>query len=138
MKNTYWCNNGKYQKVADEIGKYVPRQNNSDIPIIEIFRVVANAYYDLYNNGGGNACRWEFVPIVKEQLKIIDGYIEEKKQVLINCTKLRTSVTLVGCFPKKLSNGATQDECFEKVAELAEEAINSIIELYIAIDQGEG
>ena len=55
---TYWCNTGRYQKLADELQELIPTtgevkdvENN---PHLEKFREVINAYYDLYNNGGAN------------------------------------------------------------------------------------
>lgn len=55
---TYWGNTGRYQKLADELQELIPTtgevkdvENN---PHLEKFRVVINAYYDLYNNGGAN------------------------------------------------------------------------------------
>lgn len=54
--NTYWNENGKYQAAADAMGKLVPRQGDcTKGSLLELFRLAANAYYDLFNNGLGNA-----------------------------------------------------------------------------------
>jgi len=53
----YWGGNGKHQELADKLEKLVPfqgkiegKQNRK----LDKFRRASNAYYDLFNNGGGN------------------------------------------------------------------------------------
>lgn len=57
-KNSYWNNNGKYQHLAGELQKLIPIagevENHKQNPALEKFRKYSNAYYDLFNNGGGN------------------------------------------------------------------------------------
>ena len=59
--SNYWNKNGKYQKLADKLEKLIPVsgevKNPEDNPKLERFRKLVNAYYDLYNNGGGNENR---------------------------------------------------------------------------------
>lgn len=64
---TYWDSTGRHQKLAEELRKLIPAagpvENARKNPKLERFRKVANAYYDLFNNGGGNrkqACRAYF------------------------------------------------------------------------------
>lgn len=55
---SYWGDNGKYQNLAGQLQKLVPAQgqvrNPQQNPALEKFRIAANAYYDLFNNGGWN------------------------------------------------------------------------------------
>lgn len=57
MKN-YWNNNGTYQHMINFLDDRVPAegrvQNPKKNPALERFRCASNAYYDLFNNGGGN------------------------------------------------------------------------------------
>lgn len=54
----YWSHKGKYQAAADKLQELIPSEGSVDRPYknkkLEAFRKAANAYYDLYNNGGGN------------------------------------------------------------------------------------
>ena len=57
--NTYWNNNGKFQVEADIVTKLIP--GFGEVPdgkgknkCLERLRRASNAYYDVYNNGGGN------------------------------------------------------------------------------------
>lgn len=56
--NSYWNSNGKYQHLVGELEKLIPVagevENQKQNPALERFRKYANAYYDLFNNGGGN------------------------------------------------------------------------------------
>jgi len=55
MSNTYWNGNGTYQSIADKLEKLVPATGPAECKHIDRFRQAANAYYDIYNNGGGNS-----------------------------------------------------------------------------------
>lgn len=54
----YWNENGRYQALADQLQKLVPAMgqvaNPEQNPALEKFRLYANAYYDIFNNGGWN------------------------------------------------------------------------------------
>jgi hypothetical protein len=56
--DNYWNNNGKHQKLGDKLMELIPNvgkvKNPEDNFKLERFRKLVNAYYDLYNNGGGN------------------------------------------------------------------------------------
>lgn len=58
MEISYWNDNGKYQNLAVQLQKLVPAagkvQNPEHNPALERFRLHANAYYDIFNNGGCN------------------------------------------------------------------------------------
>lgn len=58
MEISYWNDNGKYQNLAVQLQKLVPAagkvQNPEQNPALERFRLHANAYYDIFNNGGCN------------------------------------------------------------------------------------
>ena len=56
----YWSDNGKYQADYEALNEaLVPAEGTSDYSRGELLRVVANCYYDVYNNGvGGNESRY--------------------------------------------------------------------------------
>lgn len=57
MEKTYWGGNGNHQNLADELNKLVPREgaiSGKGNRKLEKFRKASNAYYDIFNNGGGN------------------------------------------------------------------------------------
>ena len=55
---TYWNGKGRYQKLADRLLKLDPIKGEiedlENNPKLERLRLINNAYYDLYNNGGWN------------------------------------------------------------------------------------
>ena len=55
---SYWQGNGKYEYHSSELAKLIPASGRVENPRknrhLEHYRVVCNAYYDLYNNGGWN------------------------------------------------------------------------------------
>lgn len=59
--NSYWNNTGTYQTLSAALNELVPDsgtvENPEDNPKLERFRKMSNAYYDLFNNGGGNPVR---------------------------------------------------------------------------------
>ncbi len=57
--NTYWGNQGRYQAMYDNLWLKVPAQGPvTDVDPrrkkLEKLRRAAGAYYDMFNNGGGN------------------------------------------------------------------------------------
>jgi hypothetical protein len=57
--NTYWGDNGRFQKEYDEVSKLIPavgevEDGKGKNKCLERLRRVCNAYYDVYNNGCGN------------------------------------------------------------------------------------
>lgn len=63
---TYWGGNGLYEATNAKLETLVPTMGEvteEHVPEgkrfkkLEIFRKASNAYHDLFNNGGGNACR---------------------------------------------------------------------------------
>lgn len=55
MDNTYWNGQGKYQALADKMQDLVPMEGPCDCKHVDVFREACNAYYDIFNNGGGNS-----------------------------------------------------------------------------------
>lgn len=58
-ENTYWNNKGKYQELSKKLNELVPASGpvenaRGKNKALERFRVASNAYYDIFNNGGGN------------------------------------------------------------------------------------
>jgi hypothetical protein len=55
---SYWHGDGRYECYANELAKLIPASGRVKNPRknrhLEHYRVVCNAYYDLYNNGGWN------------------------------------------------------------------------------------
>jgi len=123
IENIYWNRKGLFQSTVSDIQDLVPSQGESDKPLIEIFRLLQNAYYDLYNNGGGNEIRWEFVPKIQELLKIIVADKEHKLDLLKKSRDLRNSMTKKSCFPRDV------DYSYSK----AEDAIDSFCKLYLSL-----
>ncbi len=55
--NTYWNGSGQYQKAYERLNKLIPAMGEvegKDNRALERLRKYANAYYDLFNNGGCN------------------------------------------------------------------------------------
>jgi len=55
--NTYWNNNGTHTKLYDQLSELIPSYGEVTMPRsskLERLRKMANAYHDIYNNGGGN------------------------------------------------------------------------------------
>ena len=55
MENTYWNGKGKYQALADKLQDLVPAEGPAECKHVDTFRGACNAYYDIFNNGGGNS-----------------------------------------------------------------------------------
>ena len=55
---SYWHGDGRYECYANELAKLIPASGRVENPRknrhLEHYRVVCNAYHDLYNNGGWN------------------------------------------------------------------------------------
>jgi hypothetical protein len=59
MEKTYWGNNGPHQNLSSQLEKLIPSEGAVEAPRgrnkkLEKFRQASNAYYDIFNNGGGN------------------------------------------------------------------------------------
>ena len=59
MERNYWGHNGTHQDLADQLEKLIPAEGAVESPRgrnkkLEKFRQAANAYYDIFNNGGCN------------------------------------------------------------------------------------
>lgn len=60
MEATYWNSKGTHQNLVDELNKLIPVMGEikgSKNKALERFRKASNAYYDIFNNGGGNRGR---------------------------------------------------------------------------------
>ena len=55
MSNTYWNGNGTYQGIIDKLSEEIPIEGACEDKAIDRLRRAINAYYDIYNNGGGNS-----------------------------------------------------------------------------------
>jgi len=81
--NTYWNHNGKQQALADRLEERVPTAGEA-CEKVELFRLIANVYYDVYNNGGGNLVGFGSEFTARELIALADkqgvdmGYVEEK------------------------------------------------------------
>lgn len=134
MQQAYFNQCGEHQKMYDRLRALTPSQGSASDPLAEVLRLLVNAYADFYNNGGGNASKWEFVdPIVMTQhpdihndifcLGKIHGCSSDVRRLrntlLAHVKKFRSMVTKVGCFLKK-------SETPESVFAAAERAIDSL------------
>jgi hypothetical protein len=58
---TYWCRKGKHEDLHTAIQELIPTEGKVKSPnknrALERFRIAANCYYDLYNNGLCNRAR---------------------------------------------------------------------------------
>ena len=58
---TYWGHNGTYEELSKKLEDMVPPSGPVADPEnnrwLERFRLMSNAYYDIYQNGGGNVGR---------------------------------------------------------------------------------
>ena len=114
MENTYWNHSGKYQTVSNLVRGCVPDTGKADIPSTEAYRVMSNAYYDYYNNGGCNRIR---LKALLEGVKLPRGSAGSKAM-----SKLRKFSTKDGCC-KYLPDGLEQ--AYEDIA-------NGVLELHFA------
>ena len=61
MRKTYWNGKGTYEELSQKLEAMVPAEGQVPNPEInrwlERFRLMSNAYYDIYQNGGGNVGR---------------------------------------------------------------------------------
>ena len=55
----YWNGTGRFEDLANWLDKMVPAKGECEKHHgrLERYRKMCNAYYDLFCNGGGNACR---------------------------------------------------------------------------------
>lgn len=55
MENSYWNDNGKFQKQQEYLWeRYVPKCGGCSDRNAEMFRLMCRLYYDVYNNGACN------------------------------------------------------------------------------------
>lgn len=114
MENTYWNHSGKYQTVSNLVRSCVPATGKADIPSTEAYRVMANAYYDYYNNGGCNRSR---LKALLEEVKLPRG--SEGAKAMSKLRKFSTKGDCCRGLPKGL------ESTYEAVA-------NGVLELHFA------
>lgn len=51
MNNTYWLNNGKYQKEYDKISELIPPEGFTDNKYINLLIAISKLYYRHFNDG---------------------------------------------------------------------------------------
>lgn len=93
---TYWNRNGKFQELSEKLGKLIPMSGSCDNLNLEFFRVVRNAYYDIYNNGACNPGRFEDVLVDlnthhEDQVKAIAPFSDEEYDTLHEWLSLASS-----------------------------------------------
>ncbi len=57
-ERTYWNNNGKYQKQADELTTLVPDYGYTANENLNLYIAISKLYYDACNNEGCNVLYW--------------------------------------------------------------------------------
>lgn len=71
-ENTYWEHNGKHQDVMEKMMPLVPAYGEcAEGSLLELYRVMQGAYYDLFNNGLGNV-EVRVPPLVSELARLRD------------------------------------------------------------------
>ena len=58
---TYWHNNGLFQEQQEVLSaaNVIPISGKCEYTYQELYRIASNCYYDIYNNGGCNANRFQ-------------------------------------------------------------------------------
>jgi hypothetical protein len=61
MQATYWNGNGRFEEQSRQVRALglIPQEGEAVDPLAETLRKCQNAYYDIYNNGACNPCRFE-------------------------------------------------------------------------------
>lgn len=61
--STYWCEDGKYQKIYNIIKEHIPIFGSTGVLELELIRAVSKIYADYHNNGFGNnwVGAWNFI-----------------------------------------------------------------------------
>jgi hypothetical protein len=67
--NNFWSKTNELQSSYDTLVDKLPIVGECKTPRMETFRLVCNMYYDLYNNGGGNSCRWAISKSFKSSIR---------------------------------------------------------------------
>ena len=104
-QNTYWEKKGLHQEMANELNLLIPLmgtvENKRYRKKLERYRKAANAYYDIFNNGGYNRGReigatfgalsdlikrgdWEAVHEIVEPIMhkiIVEAYLAERHHI---------------------------------------------------------
>lgn len=78
MSNTYWAQDGKYQKIYDRLKELIPDNGKADSMHIELLRCASNLYHDFYNNGAGN------LSVYLDQISFIKSWSKEIKAKMRN------------------------------------------------------
>jgi hypothetical protein len=90
-QGTYWNHTGKYQELSDRLQELVPAVGRCNTSELELFRLVNNIYYDLYNNGLCNAeNKLEALqPVMRwyKQDLLTNGMTEEQYRLVWDCWK---------------------------------------------------
>jgi hypothetical protein len=88
-QGTYWNHTGKYQELSDRLQELVPVVGRCNTSEMELFRLVGNLYYDLYNNGLCNAENKleSLQPVMRwyKQDLIANGMTEEQYGLVWDC-----------------------------------------------------
>ena len=70
--NTYWEKSRKHQDIMDKMIPLVPAYGEcTEGSLLELYRVMQGAYYDMYNNGLGNV-EVRVPPLISELAKLRD------------------------------------------------------------------
>lgn len=68
-KPSLWCETNLLSGLASDLQKLVPHSGSADNPMVNAHRLAMNMLYDMYNNGGGNACRWSITKEFKQSIR---------------------------------------------------------------------
>jgi|GEM_PF-5527794 len=144
-QGTYWNSTGKHQELSDSLEKLVPACGRCNTSEMELFRLVSNIYYDLYNNGLCNAeHKLEVLqPVMswyKEQL-LAEGMTEEQYMLVWDCWKPNYPLWSSDYEPDMEPDGyfpcwVNEIDWFSEKLELAFEALADAATLIAAKVQG--
>ena len=81
--NTYWTGKGVFEKLKNKLGKLIPDSGEAATDKLNLYRTMANLYYDLYNNG---LCNKDIkLPPAKEYLELFKAelipFLQDKKNL---------------------------------------------------------
>lgn len=73
---SFWAGNHPLSKAYTAILQDTSRSKVSGDSLLNAFVLVGNCYYDLYNNGGGNASRWTIRTALRKATKSLSKEVQ--------------------------------------------------------------
>jgi len=139
-QGTYWNSTGKYQELSDRLQKLVPVVGRCNTSELELFRLVNNIYYDLYNNGLCNAENKleSLQPVMRwyKQDLLANGMTEEQYRLVWKCWVPASCDEDLDYFDGYFPCWVNELDWFSEKLELAFEALADAATLIAGKSQG--